>query len=82
MLRNLMNLRVVSQRAISSSTRRPVNRVAEKQKLFQEDNGLPIHLKGGVADSLLFRATMVLSIAGTGYVLYELFRASQPKKQD
>nr|Q9TR29.1 RecName: Full=Cytochrome c oxidase subunit 7A2, mitochondrial; AltName: Full=Cytochrome c oxidase subunit VIIa-liver/heart; Short=Cytochrome c oxidase subunit VIIa-L [Canis lupus familiaris]AAB35822.1 cytochrome c oxidase subunit VIIa-L, COX VIIa-L {N-terminal} [dogs, livers and hearts, Peptide Partial, 29 aa] [Canis lupus familiaris] len=27
------------------------NKVPEKQKLFQEDNGIPVVLKGGVADA-------------------------------
>uniref|UniRef100_A0A8C7BZN0 Cytochrome c oxidase subunit 7A2, mitochondrial n=1 Tax=Neovison vison TaxID=452646 RepID=A0A8C7BZN0_NEOVI len=35
--------------------------VPEKQKLFQEDCGIPEHLKGGMADTLLFRVTMTIS---------------------
>uniref|UniRef100_A0A3P9LIS4 Cytochrome c oxidase subunit 7A1, mitochondrial n=1 Tax=Oryzias latipes TaxID=8090 RepID=A0A3P9LIS4_ORYLA len=31
---------------------------------FQEDNGLPVHIKGGTSDVLLYRATMTLTIAG------------------
>ncbi|KAM4771701.1 cytochrome c oxidase subunit 7A2, mitochondrial [Rhinophrynus dorsalis] len=82
MLRNLMALRQVSQRTISSSTRRSLqNKVPDKQKLFQEDNGVPVYLKGGVGDALLYRLTMALTVLGTGYALYELFQASMPKKQ-
>ncbi|XP_053314607.1 cytochrome c oxidase subunit 7A2, mitochondrial [Spea bombifrons] len=81
MLRNLMTLRQVSQRAISSSTRRPLlNKVPDKQKIFQEDNGIPVYLKGGFGDNLIYRGTMVLTVLGTGYALYELFLASMPKK--
>ncbi|CAH2248927.1 cytochrome c oxidase subunit 7A2, mitochondrial [Pelobates cultripes] len=83
MLRNLLTLRHVSQRAISSSSRRPLlNKIPDKQKLFQEDNGIPVHLKGGVGDALFYRGTMVLTVLGTGYALYELFIAAMPKKQN
>ncbi|KAM6406880.1 cytochrome c oxidase subunit 7A2, mitochondrial [Pluvialis apricaria] len=82
MWRNLLGLRQISQRTISTASRRQFeNRVPEKQKLFQEDNGIPVHLKGGVMDSLLYRATMGLTVLGTAYVVYELLVASMPKKQ-
>lgn len=32
--------------------------------VFQEDNGLPIHIKGGSTDMLLYRVTMTLTIIG------------------
>ncbi|XP_029451472.1 cytochrome c oxidase subunit 7A2, mitochondrial isoform X2 [Rhinatrema bivittatum] len=81
MLRSVLALRQISQRTITTGSRRPFqNKVPEKQKIFQEDNGIPVHLKGGIGDALLYRATMALSIVGTGYVLYELFMASLPKK--
>nr|XP_009938457.1 PREDICTED: cytochrome c oxidase subunit 7A2, mitochondrial [Opisthocomus hoazin] len=76
------HLRQISQRTISTASRRQFeNRVAEKQKLFQEDNGIPVHLKGGVMDSLLYKVTMGLTVFGTAYVIYELLVASMPKKQ-
>uniref|UniRef100_A0A8C6M1E0 Cytochrome c oxidase subunit 7A2, mitochondrial n=1 Tax=Nothobranchius furzeri TaxID=105023 RepID=A0A8C6M1E0_NOTFU len=49
--------------------------------MFQEDNGIPVHLKGGTADALLYRMTMSLSVLGVGYVLYELVKASFPQKK-
>uniref|UniRef100_A0A8C0N204 Cytochrome c oxidase subunit 7A2, mitochondrial n=1 Tax=Canis lupus familiaris TaxID=9615 RepID=A0A8C0N204_CANLF len=56
-------LRQIAQRTISTASRRQFeNKVPEKQKLFQEDNGIPVHLKGGVADALLYRATMMLTV--------------------
>ncbi|KFV00502.1 hypothetical protein N339_00343, partial [Pterocles gutturalis] len=74
-------LRQISQRTISTASRRQIeNRVPEKQKLFQEDNGLPVHLKGGIMDALLYRVTMGLAVFGTVYVVYELLGASVPKK--
>jgi len=54
----------------------------QELKLFQEDNGIPVHLKGGVADALLYRATMILTVGGTAYAIYQLAMASFPKKQD
>lgn len=32
--------------------------------VLQEDNGMPVHLKGGSADALLYRMTMVLTVIG------------------
>ncbi|CAD7688943.1 unnamed protein product [Nyctereutes procyonoides] len=73
MLRNLLAFRQIAQTTISTaSCRQFENKVPEKQKLFQEDNGIPVHLKDGVADAFLYRATMMLTLAV----------ASFPKKQD
>ncbi|ELR47260.1 Cytochrome c oxidase subunit 7A1, mitochondrial, partial [Bos mutus] len=69
-------------RSFSSTARnRFENRVAEKQKLFQEDNGLPVHLKGGATDNILYRVTMTLCLGGTLYSLYCLGWASFPHKK-
>nr|XP_004660002.1 cytochrome c oxidase subunit 7A1, mitochondrial [Jaculus jaculus] len=69
-------------RSFSSSSRhRFENRVAEKQKLFQADNDLPVHLKGGGMDGILYRLTMALTLGGTVYSLYSLGWASFPHKK-
>ncbi|XP_027748177.1 cytochrome c oxidase subunit 7A2, mitochondrial [Empidonax traillii] len=82
MWRNVLALRQISQRTISTASRRQIeNRVPEHQKLFQEDNGLPVHLKGGAKDALLYRTTMVLTTFGTVYAIYHLVVSSMPKKQ-
>ncbi|NXD89906.1 CX7A2 oxidase, partial [Chaetorhynchus papuensis] len=74
-------LRQISQRTISTASRRQLeNRVSEHQKLFQEDNGLPVHLKGGTMDALLYRTTAGLTVCGTVYALYFLLISSLPKK--
>ncbi|KAL6047002.1 hypothetical protein STEG23_037400, partial [Scotinomys teguina] len=31
-------------------------------EIFEEDNGIPVHLKGGAADALLYRLTMALTV--------------------
>ncbi|XP_026198002.1 cytochrome c oxidase subunit 7A2, mitochondrial [Anabas testudineus] len=83
MYRHMLALQQVAHRTISSSARRQVgNKVPQKQKLFQEDNGIPVHLKGGSSDALLYRATMALTALGAGYVVYELVKASFPQKKD
>ncbi|KAM6032950.1 cytochrome c oxidase subunit 7A1, mitochondrial [Theristicus caerulescens] len=56
------------------------NRVPEHQKLFQEDNGLPVHLKGGAMDSALYHLTTLICTVGTCYSLWSLAQASRPKK--
>uniref|UniRef100_A0A2K6M875 Cytochrome c oxidase subunit 7A2, mitochondrial n=1 Tax=Rhinopithecus bieti TaxID=61621 RepID=A0A2K6M875_RHIBE len=75
MLRNLLALRQIGQRTISTTSRR-------ETKLFQEDDEIPLYLKGGIADVLLYRATMVLTIGGTAYAMYQLAVAAFPKKQE
>uniref|UniRef100_A0A0E9XM91 Cytochrome c oxidase subunit 7A2, mitochondrial n=1 Tax=Anguilla anguilla TaxID=7936 RepID=A0A0E9XM91_ANGAN len=42
---------------------------------------MPIHLKGGTRDALLYRFTMVLTVLGAGYVVYELCDVAFPKKK-
>ncbi|XP_015129800.3 cytochrome c oxidase subunit 7A1, mitochondrial [Gallus gallus] len=60
--------------------RRIHNRVQEHQKHFQEDNGLPVHLKGGAMDSALYHLTTLICSVGTCYSLWALAQASRPKK--
>ncbi|NWV96045.1 CX7A2 oxidase, partial [Machaerirhynchus nigripectus] len=73
-------LRQISRRTISTASRRQFeNRVPENQKHFQEDNGLPVHLKGGTKDALLYRTTAGLSVCGTICTLYYLLVSSLPK---
>ncbi|KAM7119665.1 cytochrome c oxidase subunit 7A2-like, mitochondrial isoform X2 [Mycteria americana] len=47
----------------------------------QKADGLPVHLKRGVPDKLLYRTTMALTIGGTIYCLVALYMASQPRNQ-
>ncbi|KAM6138150.1 cytochrome c oxidase subunit 7A2-like, mitochondrial isoform 2-T2 [Phoenicopterus ruber ruber] len=57
------------------------NKVPDLQKLFQKADGLPVHLKRGVPDKLLYRTTMALTIGGTIYCLVALYMASLPRNQ-
>ncbi|XP_061575915.1 cytochrome c oxidase subunit 7A2, mitochondrial [Cololabis saira] len=79
-MNHLLKVPVVASRAFSSTAGRLRNKVPEAQKLFQMDNGLPVHIKGGTTDVLMYRATMTLTIAGTGYSLYWLLFAAMPHK--
>ncbi|NXV82235.1 CX7A2 oxidase, partial [Atlantisia rogersi] len=46
----------------------------------QEDNGLPVHLKGGPRDSALYHLTTLICCVGTCYSLWALAQAWRPKK--
>ncbi|XP_061918101.1 cytochrome c oxidase subunit 7A2, mitochondrial-like [Entelurus aequoreus] len=80
-MNNFRRVPVLLGRTFSTSSRHLRNKVPEAQKLFQEDNGLPVHIKGGVVDVLLYRATMTLTIAGSCYSLYWLLVAAMPRKK-
>ncbi|XP_067900532.1 cytochrome c oxidase subunit 7A2, mitochondrial-like isoform X2 [Heterodontus francisci] len=81
-IRGLRAFQQLSQRTFSTATRRRVeNRVPANQKIFQADNGMPVHLKGGVTDAVLYRLTMGLTVVGTVCVLYKLFTISLPKQK-
>ncbi|XP_043118291.1 cytochrome c oxidase subunit 7A2, mitochondrial [Puntigrus tetrazona] len=83
MFRHLRTLQQISRRTLSSSAPRQLeNKVPHKQKLFQNDNGLPVHLKGGTPDAVLYVITMALTVFGCGYVVYALVDAALPKKKD
>jgi len=56
------------------------NRVPELQKLYQKQDGIPIHLKRGLMDKMLYRTTMGLTIGGTLYLLVALWTAANPPK--
>ncbi|KAG9268009.1 cytochrome c oxidase subunit 7A-related protein, mitochondrial [Astyanax mexicanus] len=57
------------------------NRVPDLQKIFQTPDGLPVHLKRGVPDRLLYRTTMALTVGGALYCLVALYIAAQPKNK-
>ncbi|NP_001290599.1 cytochrome c oxidase subunit 7A-related protein, mitochondrial-like [Esox lucius] len=57
-----------------------VNKVPDFQRLFQTSDGIPVHLKRGVPDRLLYRTTMALTVGGALYCLVALYIAAQPRK--
>ncbi|KAM9591520.1 cytochrome c oxidase subunit 7A2, mitochondrial-like [Morphnus guianensis] len=56
------------------------NHIREHQKLFQEDNGLLVHLKRGAMDSALYHFSTLICSVGTCYLLWSLAQTSRPKK--
>ncbi|TKS89792.1 Cytochrome c oxidase subunit 7A-related protein, mitochondrial [Collichthys lucidus] len=57
------------------------NRVPDLQRIFQTSDGLPIHLKRGYPDRLLYRTTMALTVGGALYCLVALYIACQPRNK-
>ncbi|XP_044034595.1 cytochrome c oxidase subunit 7A-related protein, mitochondrial isoform X2 [Siniperca chuatsi] len=57
------------------------NRVPDLQRIFQTSDGIPIHLKRGVPDRLLYRTTMALTVGGALYCLVALYIAAQPSNK-
>lgn len=47
----------------------------------QTTDGIPVHLKGGVPDRLLYRTTMALTVGGALYCLVALYIAAQPRNK-
>uniref|UniRef100_V9LHF7 Cytochrome c oxidase subunit 7A2, mitochondrial-like protein n=1 Tax=Callorhinchus milii TaxID=7868 RepID=V9LHF7_CALMI len=80
-MQKLMTLPASVSRRFSTSVGHQLkNNVPELQKIFQADNGLPVHLKGGTLDFVLYRFTMGVTVVGTCLSLYELFKAALPRK--
>ncbi|KAM5146515.1 cytochrome c oxidase subunit 7A1, mitochondrial-like isoform 3-T3 [Mantella aurantiaca] len=78
---NFMVLGQRLSRSLSISSRVYLkNHVLEKQKIFQADNDLPVHLKGGLGDLILYRISMSLTVVGSVIGVYGIIEASFPKK--
>ncbi|KAJ8929505.1 hypothetical protein NQ314_017798 [Rhamnusium bicolor] len=52
-----------------------------KYEHFQRDDGVPIYLKGGISDKLLFGTSVVLCVIGLLEGARFLFTMSFPKKK-
>lgn len=48
--------------------------------VFQKNDGVPIHLKGGPVDKVLYGITLALCAVGTVLSLQTLFVMAYPKK--
>ncbi|XP_016355384.1 cytochrome c oxidase subunit 7A-related protein, mitochondrial-like, partial [Sinocyclocheilus anshuiensis] len=57
------------------------NKVPDLQRIFQASEEIPVHLKRGVSDRLLYRTTMALTVGGALYCLVALYIAAQPKNK-
>lgn len=47
----------------------------------QTSDGVPVHLKRGYPDRLLYRTTMALTVGGALYCLVALYFAAQPNRK-
>uniref|UniRef100_A0A8D2HML8 Cytochrome c oxidase subunit 7A1, mitochondrial n=1 Tax=Urocitellus parryii TaxID=9999 RepID=A0A8D2HML8_UROPR len=56
-------------------------RGGRRMRALRADNDLPVHLKGGATDNILYRLTMMLTLGGSVYSLYCLGWASFPHKK-
>jgi len=81
--------RLGAQRQLSTSTRLEAPKgevhpgyikIREKYKHFQIDDGVPIHLKGGPMDRVLYYTTLALCGVGLLGVVEYISRAAFPKK--
>ncbi|XP_054287970.1 cytochrome c oxidase subunit 7A, mitochondrial [Macrosteles quadrilineatus] len=51
-----------------------------KQELFQKEDGVPVHLKKGVVDSIVYRFTMGLGVFGVGASLFSFYKLATGQK--
>ncbi|XP_064487919.1 cytochrome c oxidase subunit 7A-related protein, mitochondrial-like [Ornithodoros turicata] len=58
-----------------------LERIKELQRLFSKDDGVPVHLKRGVSDRVLFQGTMGLCVISLGFCFNSLFHFMFPKKK-
>lgn len=48
---------------------------------FQRDDGVPVHLKGGLGDVLLYRFTAAMVLIGVAQTVYQGFTMAFPAKK-
>ncbi|XP_070577185.1 cytochrome c oxidase subunit 7A2, mitochondrial-like [Ptychodera flava] len=58
------------------------NQVYAKQRFFQRPGNIPIHLRGGRWDAVLYSLTLTACAVGTVWTFYEIYKASMPKKNE
>ncbi|XP_069983285.1 cytochrome c oxidase subunit 7A1, mitochondrial [Penaeus vannamei] len=56
--------------------------LSQKMQMFQKANSIPIHLKGGPFDKVLFGATLVMCAVGLTGCLNFFYDMSFPKKSE
>ena len=56
-------------------------KVRARQQLFQKEDDVPVFLKGGPADALLYRLTMALCLVGLAGIAHTIYGHAVPKKQ-
>lgn len=69
-----------SPRYSSTSTSTLYSALKKKQELFQKKDGVPLYLKGGPVDKVLFGITVALCVLGTALSIQTFYVLSYPKK--
>jgi len=54
--------------------------IKQKQKMFNIDNGLRVHERGGARDSILYNFTLLCLIVGGGLWVNNVYTMAFPKK--
>ncbi|XP_045616588.1 cytochrome c oxidase subunit 7A, mitochondrial isoform X2 [Procambarus clarkii] len=67
-------------RAVKSEVHPGYQKIRAKMLEFQVDNGLPIHLKGGATDNMLFVSTLIVNGIGLAMCLHFFYGMAFPKK--
>ncbi|XP_066976206.1 cytochrome c oxidase subunit 7A2, mitochondrial-like [Macrobrachium rosenbergii] len=81
-------LRQAAAARLSTSARHGVNYapvpkpLQGKMKLFQIDNGLPVHIRGGPVDKMLYAVTAVVCTVGLIECFHVYYVLSYPQKKD
>ncbi|XP_055695614.1 cytochrome c oxidase subunit 7A, mitochondrial [Lutzomyia longipalpis] len=57
-------------------------RLKEVQAKFQKPDGLPVHLKMGARDQIMYRVTMGSCLIGLGFVFKLFYDLSYPPKPE
>ncbi|XP_059621881.1 cytochrome c oxidase subunit 7A, mitochondrial [Phlebotomus argentipes] len=77
--------RQVSTSSVCNSAKGEVHpgyqRLKEVQAKFQKPDGLPVHLKMGARDQIMYRITMGLSLVGLGFIGKLFYELSYPKEE-
>lgn len=83
LLRHLSTTRVAARGETSPGQVHPgYIKIREQYKRFQVEDGVPVHLKAGGRDKLLFGVTLALTLCGlAGCVEYFYSAAYPPKSQ-
>ncbi|XP_026315460.1 uncharacterized protein LOC113226880 [Hyposmocoma kahamanoa] len=53
--------------------------IRKRQELFQKDNDVPVFLKGGPVDGILYRFTMALCIVALAGIAHTIYDHAVPK---
>merc|ERR1711874_546223 len=74
--------RTFTSTAVRRETAPGYSKIKSKYEYYQCDNGVPIHLKGGHMDRILFSSTLILNAIGMYMIAKFVYEMSFPKKPE